>query len=146
MRRESREPIQVTEAELAVLRSLWRKQPATVRELADHLYPGGETSHYATVQKLLDRLQAKGCVERRKEGRANVFTALVDRGRLIRDRLRLVADQFTDGALAPLLSHLVSGADLSQDDLQDLRTMVDGLDGRSASESQAKDSREGDHV
>lgn len=124
----SRDPIQVTEAELAVLRALWRRQPATVRDLTDHLYPGGETSHYATVQKLLDRLQAKGCVERRKEGRANVFTALVDRGRLIADRLRLVADQLTDGAMAPLLSHLVSGSKLSQNDIQDLKSLVDSPD------------------
>ena len=123
-----RDPIQVTEAELAVLRVLWKRQPATVRELTDRLYPGGDTAHYATVQKLLDRLQAKGCVDRRREGRANVFTAVVDRGRLIADRLRLVADQFTGGALAPLLSHLVSGAELSRDDIQDLRTLVDSLD------------------
>ena len=47
----------VPDAELAVLKALWDQGEATIREIADRLYPGGETSHYATVQKLLDRLE-----------------------------------------------------------------------------------------
>ena len=47
----------VTDAELAVLKELWAEGPSTIRKLADRLYPGGTTSHYATVQKLLDGRQ-----------------------------------------------------------------------------------------
>lgn len=123
----SNKPIHVTEAELAVLRVLWRRQPATVRQLTDTLYPNGDMAHYATVQKLLERLRAKDCVARTKEGRAHLFTAAVDRGRLISDRLRQVADQLCDGAMAPLLSHLVSSSELSKVDIQTLRELVDRL-------------------
>ena len=62
----------VTEAELAVLKELWELGPSTIRELADRLYPGGATAHYATVQKLLERLTGKGCVKRRGRGRADL--------------------------------------------------------------------------
>src|SRR5436305_578523 len=64
----TRTPRDVPEAELAVLELLWRDGPATRRQVADVLYPGGGPSQYATVQKLLERLQQKGSVGRRGGG------------------------------------------------------------------------------
>lgn len=118
----------VTDAELAVLRRLWRRGPSTIRQLTDALYPDGGTSAYATVQKLLDRLAAKGCVSRRAAGRAHVYSAEVGRADLIRGRLQEVADTFCDGALAPLLTHLVDGSRLSDAELSTLRRLVAELD------------------
>ena len=46
------------DAELAVLQTLWERGPCTIRQLADTLYPSGTDTHYATVQKLLERLEA----------------------------------------------------------------------------------------
>ncbi|MBV8312119.1 MAG: BlaI/MecI/CopY family transcriptional regulator, partial [Planctomycetaceae bacterium] len=54
----------ITEAELAVLRILWDRGMATIRQLTDVLYPGGGAAQYATVQKLLDRMEAKEFVRR----------------------------------------------------------------------------------
>lgn len=120
-----RSPERVTDAELAVLRRLWKRGRSTIRELTDELYPGGGASSYATVQKLLDRLHAKGCVSRRAEGRVNVYAAEVGRGELIERRLQEIADTFCDGALSPLLTHLVSGSGLSEDELERLRRRVE---------------------
>lgn len=118
----------VTDAELAVLRLLWRKGPSTIRQLTAELYPDGGTSAYATVQKLLDRLAAKGCVSRRPDGRANVFSAEVGRADLIGRRLQDVADTFCDGALSPLLTHLVTRSRLSGEETAKLRRLVEELD------------------
>ena len=63
----------VTEAELAVLQALWDSGPATIRQLVERVYRQKGTSVYATVQKLLERLEAKGFVGRdRNGGRARV--------------------------------------------------------------------------
>jgi BlaI family penicillinase repressor len=124
-----------TDAELAVLKLLWSRDGATIRELADELYPGGETAHYATVQKLLDRLESKALVERRRVRRSNVYSCRVDRGELIGRRLRDTAEKLCDGSLTPLLTHLVNVSDLSAADLADLRNLVRRLDGASRVES-----------
>ena len=113
-----------TKSELAVLRLLWSRGPSTIRELTDALYPGGTSSHYATVQKLLDRLFAKKFVSRKSRGRINVFSARVERDELIARRLRNTADQLADGSLTPLLTHLVSTSRLSSADIEALREMV----------------------
>jgi len=117
-----------TEAELAVLEALWSDAPATIRSLADRLYPGGRTAHYATVQKLLERLEGKGCVRRRREGRVNVYSPTVNRGSLIRHRLHEVADRLCGGSLTPLLTHLVDGESLSRDEVHALRRLVERLE------------------
>lgn len=121
-------PRDITSTELAVLRALWQRGPSTIRELADRLYPDGTQSHYATVQSLLDRLEGKSCVAREKRGRVNVFTARITRAELIARRLREVADTLCDGSLAPLLSHLVSGMELDEDELAALTRLVERLD------------------
>lgn len=117
----------VTDAEREVLRALWDAGPSTIRTLADRLYPGGGASEYATVQKLLERLEDKRHVTRRPEGRQNVFTARVRREQLVARRLRETADELCDGSLTPLLTQLVSSARLSREELLELRRLVERL-------------------
>jgi predicted transcriptional regulator len=118
----------VTEAELAVLQALWEQSPATIRQITDVVYERGGTSPYATVQKLLERLEAKGCVTRDRSEPVHRFAAAVDRDALIGRRLRAVAETLCDGSLTPLLTHLTRIENFSDDDRKALRALVDQLD------------------
>jgi predicted transcriptional regulator len=119
----------VSEAELAVLQVLWDRGSATIREITDALYPGGGEASYATVQKLLERLEVKkGHVARDRSGHAHRFRPLIDRDTLVGYRLRAVAEQLTGGVMAPLLTHLVRAEALSSDERQELRALIDELD------------------
>lgn len=120
----------MTDAEREVLRALWDAGSATIRALADRLYPGGGASEYATVQKLLERLLDKGFVARRAQGRRNVFSARVGREELVARRLRATADELCDGSLTPLITQLVSSARFSREELAELRRLVDRLSRR----------------
>src|SRR5262245_11487777 len=117
----------VTEAELAVLRRLWERGPATIRQLAEAVYGQDGTSAYATVQKLLDRLEAKRIVARDRSGGVHVFRATVGRDELIGRKLRAVADTLCEGSLTPLLTQLVRGQRLSAQERQALRALVEQL-------------------
>jgi BlaI family penicillinase repressor len=118
----------ITESELAVLRILWGRDTATIRHLADALYPGGEAAQYATVQKLLDRMEAKGYVRRDRTLYVHVFTALLNRDQLIGRRLRSLAELLCDGSLTPLLTHLARAKDLTEKDRLALRAIVDEVE------------------
>jgi predicted transcriptional regulator len=118
----------VTETELAVLQVLWGQGPATIRQITDLLYPEGGAAHYATVQKLLDRLELKGFVTRDRTPPAHAFAAAVGREDLIGRRLQAVAEQLCGGSLTPLLTHLVKAKRLSARERQDLRDLIDDLD------------------
>jgi predicted transcriptional regulator len=129
----ARTPRDITDAELAVLQVLWDTGPAPIRRLAETLYPSGSVSHYATVQKLLERLETKGCVTRDRGSAVHVFTAALSRDELIGRRLRAVADRLCGGSLTPLLSHLVRTTRLSARERQELRAMIEWLHRNSAS-------------
>jgi BlaI family transcriptional regulator, penicillinase repressor len=124
----ARTPRDVTERELAVLQALWDAGPTTIRRLTDALYPGGGTTHYATVQKLLDRLEAKGCVRRDRAGPAHMFTAAIGRDDLIGRRLRDMAEELCGGSLTPLLTHLMRTRRLTADERRELRSLIDDLE------------------
>jgi BlaI family transcriptional regulator, penicillinase repressor len=120
----------VTDAELAVLQVLWDRGSATIRQLTDELYAGGGASAYATVQKLLERLEVKGCVRRDRAAGVHVFAAAIDRDDLIGRRLQEMAESLCGGSLTPLLTHLVRAERLSAKDRQSLRALIDQLDRR----------------
>lgn len=118
----------VTEAELAILNLLWEGGPLAVRGLADRLYPGGGASGLATVQKLVERLEEKGCVTRDRTGRVQVVAATIGRGELIARRLRALVDDLGSGSLGLLMSRLVEGRALTAGERAELREFLDGLD------------------
>src|SRR5258708_24167931 len=99
-------------AELRVLEELWQRGEATIRDLRDALYPGGGGSKFATVQKLLARLVAKGIVGRRKDEANWIFQPLVARDDLIGGELRRVADRLGSNSMTPLLTYLVETGEL----------------------------------
>ena len=118
----------ITESELSVLRILWGRGPSTIRQLTDVLYPRGEAAQYATVQKLLDRMEAKGYVRRDRTMFVHVFEAMLNRDELIGRRLRSLAETLCDGSLTPLLTHLARAKDLTDDERLALRSIIDEAD------------------
>jgi BlaI family transcriptional regulator, penicillinase repressor len=124
----ARTPQDITDAELAVLEVLWRAGPCSIRQITDVLYPEGRAAHYATVQKLLERLEAKQSVRRDRSGSIHRFAATVDRDELIGRRLQSVAEKLCGGSWTPLLTHLVQRQKLSAQDRQALRDLIEELD------------------
>ncbi len=126
----ARTPQDVTDAELSLLQVLWDSGPATIRQMTDVLYPRGGTAQYATVQKLLDRLENKGYVHRERTPPAHIFTATIEREDLIGQRLRDMAEKLCGGSLTPLLTHLVRTRGLTTRERQELRDLIDQLDSK----------------
>jgi len=124
----ARTPQDVTDAELAVLEVLWDRGPCTRRQLTDVLYPDKGPSHYTTVQKLLERLEAKGCAEKAQAEGGLTFRPTVSREELISRRLLDVAEKLCGGSLTPLLTHLVRTTPLTHRERQELRDLITELD------------------
>ena len=125
----ARTPQDITDAELAVLQVLWDKGPLPIRRITEQLYPEVKTAQYATVQKLLERLESKACVSRERDG-VNIYAATIDRDDLVGRRLQAVAEKLCGGSWTPLLTHLVQHRGLSEKDRQTLRQLIDDFDQR----------------
>ena len=117
-------PPSVTEAELAILQVLWEVGLATIREIRDELYPEGGTSEYSTVQKLLERLEAKTLVKRSRRQVPHTFAAKIDRDAFVGHRITQLADSLCGGSLAPIVSHLVQRRDLKAREREELQGLI----------------------
>jgi predicted transcriptional regulator len=124
----ARTPQDVTDTELAILQVLWDQGPSTRRQITDVLYPRGGPAQYATVQKLLERLEAKGFVAAKNRGQGVLtFTVSVDRDELISRKLQHMAEKLCGGSMTPLLMNLVRAQPLTDRQLDELRSFVEDL-------------------
>lgn len=123
----ARKPQDVTEAELAVLQALWRDGGKTIREVAAILDEPNQDAYYATVKKLLERLEAKGFVRRKPQGIAFLYEATVGRDELVGQRLRTLAESLCEGSVTPLLTQLAQHERLSKKQQTALLALIDEL-------------------
>jgi BlaI family transcriptional regulator, penicillinase repressor len=118
----------VTDGELSILEVIWEQGTPTTRDIAAAVYEKVSDSKMASVQKLLERLETKGCVSRDRRERAHRFGAMVSREDFLRHRLQGLADRHCDGAIVPLVTTLLrSKKGLSKKNGEQLRQLIDEL-------------------
>lgn len=115
----------IPDAELQVLKKLWAAEAMTARELAEAIYRTADNSTIGTVQKLLQRLEKKGCVKRHRGQFAHRFSAKVTQPAVVGRHLEVFAKKVADGSLAPFITHLVQITKLSDDEKNEIRRLLD---------------------
>ena len=119
---------QPTAAELEILRVLWRRGPATVREVQDGLSRGDQLA-YTTVLKLLQIMAEKELVARDESARTHVYRAAVPESGVKRRMVADLLDRAFDGSAMGLVMHALSEKPASAEELQQLRALLDEMQG-----------------
>lgn len=120
--------VSVSNAEREVLMVLWELERATVREIRQLLEERGLRWAHTTISTLLTRLEEKQLVCRDATGFAHVYSPAVSREAMVQQRLRSLADDFCDGASAPLVLALVEGERFTKSELEEFRQLIDQLE------------------
>ena len=115
----------LTNAELAVMNLLWKNDRLTAREIREQLYPDATKAQHGTVQKLLQRLEDKGYVERDRRLSVHLFSAALSRRTYAGQQLESLADKLTAGSFAPLITHLIEKKKISREEIERIRTILD---------------------
>lgn len=118
---------QVTDGELSILQVIWERGEATSREITAALHEEVTDPKMSSVQKLIERLEAKGCVQRDRSQRAHRFRPLVSHEEFLHSRLQALADRLCDGAVTPLVTTLLRSKGLSRKERDQLRLLIDQL-------------------
>ncbi|MFO7907052.1 MAG: BlaI/MecI/CopY family transcriptional regulator [Planctomycetota bacterium] len=114
----------ISDSELKILEVLWNRDRATVREITAEVYEEQSFSKYQTVQKLLERLEKKGCVKRKRGTPAHTFEPTVERDDIIGHRLEQVAEKLCGGSLTPLLMHLAGRTRLKPNEREAIQKLI----------------------
>jgi len=116
----------LADAELAVMDLLWRNERLTAREIREQLYPDATKAQHGTVQKLLQRLEDKGYVDRDSSLFVHLFSAAVSRQAYAGTQLESLAAKLTSGSIAPLITHLVEENKISRAEIARIRSVLNG--------------------
>lgn len=117
----------LAKSELEVARIVWRLGSATVRQILEQL-PKNRGLELKTVQTYLRRLESKGYVKTRKEGRSKVYIPKIRPDRVVREVVDDFIDRMFDGEAIPLLQHLINDRGLNDKEIDRLRKMLNRLE------------------
>jgi len=112
--------IALSELQIAVVRVLWRNGETSVTDIAKVLGDERGLKH-TTVATLLTRLEKRGVVEQRREGRQLIYRALVSEPQVRRSMVADLVGNLFGGDSRELVAHLVRESDLAPGDLERLR-------------------------
>ncbi len=118
-------PAPIANAEMAVMNLLWESALLTARELREKLYPDAGKAQHGTVQRLLQRLEDKGYVERDRSLPVHFFSAALSRQTYAGMQLESLAETLTAGSFAPLITHLVEQKKISRGEIDRIRAILD---------------------
>ena len=121
-----REPIRLLAGELELLEVLWRDGAVTISEARQGLT---REQGYTTVQTRLDRLVIKKLATKTRTRPAK-YKAKIKRADVSRDDLNVLVKRVTGGRVVPLIAHLVTEHDLTDDDINEIRELIEAAEKR----------------
>ena len=116
-----------TDAELEILKVLWRRGPSTVREVFESF---GDTKRtgYTTVLKLMQIMADKGLVVRDESERAHRYEAALAEDETQRQLVGDLLQKAFDGSAKKLVLQALSAERASAEELSEIRRMLDELE------------------
>lgn len=120
-------PTKPTDAELEILRLLWKKGPSTVRAIHDELNRERPTG-YTTALKLLQIMSEKGLVLRDTSQRAHVYRATHAEETMQRHLIHRLMDRAFGGSAVKLVMRALSDKKASPEELAQIRSLLDQME------------------
>jgi predicted transcriptional regulator len=115
----------LTPAEWEVMEAVWSLGGSpSVRDVVEHAYPSGEKA-YTTVQTLMNTLERKGLLRRRKIGLVNFYRPTRTRQQMAQAEMDVLLRRVFGGSLPELASTLLARDDLDRAELKQIRRLLD---------------------
>ncbi len=113
----------LAELQLAIMHVLWEQGESTVSEVREALEPKRSLAH-TTVGTMLTKMEEKGQVTHRSDGRVNIYRAKIRRDQVSRSMVSDLATRLFEGDVTEMVCHLLDGRDVTLDDLAELKRLI----------------------
>ena len=117
----------LSRGEMEVARVLWQLKKGTVREVHD-AFPEERKIDFTTVQTYLRRLEQKGYLKVKMDGRTRVYSPRVKPRTVIRETVDDLLERLFGGDALPLMQHLIEDRGIGDDEIGQLRELLDRLE------------------
>lgn len=113
----------LTPQELEIMKIVWERDPSTVRDVYEALRARRKVA-YTTVMTMMNILEQKGFLKKRRAERAFLYRPARPRQQVIRAMVREFVDRVFNGSAKPLLVHLIQDEPLSEKELREIARMI----------------------
>jgi predicted transcriptional regulator len=114
----------LTEAELRLMKILWRRGESAVNDLVAAM-PDGEPLAYNSVLTTIRILEQKGYVDHRQEGRAFIYRPVVAEEEAGRSEVKHILGRFFENSREQLLLSLLGDGEISREELERLKAAIE---------------------
>jgi predicted transcriptional regulator len=115
---------QLGDLQYAIMRVLWARKEATAAEVHTQLYPERGLAP-TTIATMLSKMEKKGVVKHRAEGRQFIYSAAVTENDVRRSMVGELLDRVFQGDAAELVNHLLEERDIDTDELERLKKLIE---------------------
>src|SRR5205814_4494213 len=112
-----------TDLQLAILRVLCTRGESTVVDLQEALLPERRLAQ-TTVATLLGRLEKRGVIAHRVDGRQYVYRAKLTERAVRRSMIARLTQSLFGGSSAALISHLLTSKEIQAGDVDEVKRLV----------------------
>ena len=116
---------QLGDLQLAIMRVLWTEGEASAADVHRALWEERGLAP-TTIATMLVKMERKGVVTHRSEGRRYVYRATVTESEVTRSMVGQLADRLFQGDVHALVSHLLAEHEIDADELAELRELIEG--------------------
>jgi BlaI family penicillinase repressor len=113
----------LTDQELEIMKIVWDRQSATVRDVYEALLERRKVA-YTTVMTMMKILEHKSYLTRKQVDRAYVYRPAQPKSRVIRAMVRDFVNRVFNGSAEPLLVHLIEDRHLTGDEVEEIRRLI----------------------
>ena len=117
------QPLKLGDVQLELMKIIWAKGKATVREVADAI-SAKRAMAYTTVLTMLRDLETKGLLTHEVDGRTYVYKPAVQRNRVVSGIVGDITRKLFDGSAAALLAHVLDAEAIGRDELERMKRMI----------------------
>jgi predicted transcriptional regulator len=110
--------------QLAILRRLWRRGEAAAAEVHADLYDDRGLAP-TTIATMLKKMEAKGVVRHRVDGRRYLYRATVSEREVTKTMVDEITDRLFQGDPVALVSHLLEEHEVDARELEELRALIE---------------------
>ena len=123
------ESVALSDPQIALMRVLWAQGETSVAAAAEALAPERRLAH-TTVATMLTRLEKRGLVEARRDGRQLLYRARVAEHEVRRSMVSSLLGTLFAGDAKALVAHLLREDEIAPGDLERVRALIDGKGGK----------------
>ena len=115
--------VHLGDLQLAIMRVLWARGEATVADVHEALEPERGLA-LTTIATMLAKMEKKGVVDHRADGRKFIYQPLVSEDQVTRSMVADLTSQLFRGDVMALVNHLLSEHDIDRRELNQLRELI----------------------